>query len=121
MKMFKEGLYAYYYKKSGWIPVRLFAVTETEKKTIVHLSCYALLFDKPEEVHISAESPLMAEHIPMNGAYFRELELVREEARYPDEEFLYKQWLEQWNDGKEHYYSAELGFILEELAKGEYD
>lgn len=114
---YKTGLYGYRYGDKGWIPVRLFAVTYAEEKTILHMTFFFMLYDTPADIAISADSPMLIEHLALNADNFKDAVLLEESAAYPDEEMLYANWLTLWNDGSGYYYSVSPDDVVADALK----
>ncbi|HPJ70256.1 MAG TPA: hypothetical protein PLF44_05190 [Candidatus Mcinerneyibacteriales bacterium] len=114
------SLYAIPYK-GGYLAFKVFAVTLTDEASIIHITLYAALFDSPEEVAVTRETPLFLAHLPIREEFLApHATLVSEGDVYSDEEQIYKNWLAEWNEGLASICSIPLGNLLDELisAKG---
>jgi len=114
------SLYATPYK-GGYLAFKVFAVTLTDDASIIHITLYAALFDRPEEVTVTEATPLFLEHLPIREEYLAPDAIpVSEGSVFPEEEQVYKNWLTDWNEGATSICAIPLGELLDGLisAKG---
>jgi hypothetical protein len=108
-------LYAYPYR-DGYLAYKVFAVTLTETFSVIHITLFAAFFDKPEEVDITSETPLLMEHIPIKNEFLAGGSLpVKELPIYSHEEQIYKNWLREWNEERAPVYAITVEELIREL------
>ncbi|HPE29234.1 MAG TPA: hypothetical protein PLJ93_02665 [Candidatus Mcinerneyibacteriales bacterium] len=109
------ALYAIPYKE-GFLAFKVFAVTLTDEASIIHIILYAALFDRPEDVVVTEETPLFMAHLPIREDVLAPLALpVSQGSVFPEEEQIYKNWLTEWNEGAASICAVPLAELLDGL------
>jgi|MTBAKSStandDraft_2_1061841.scaffolds.fasta_scaffold03081_6 hypothetical protein len=113
--MITGAFYATPYK-GGYLAFKVFAVTLTDEGAIIHITLYAALFDRPEDVVLTEETPLFMAHLPIREEVLAPGALhVSQGSVFPEEEQVYKNWLMEWNEGAASICAVPLAELLDEL------
>ncbi len=113
------GYYAVAYK-NGFVPVKIFAITETEATTLYHITIFTGLYDRIEQIPPPDEHDYLVEHVAVVARIF-EQEILHFMQNYPvfaDEENLYRIWKDDWNNTQAVYYALRFEELLPALCAG---
>lgn len=114
------GYYAVQFQ-NGYVPIKLFAITDSEKQIIFHITIFSGLYERITDIPLPDEHAFLIEHVAVTADTLDHeiLELLREMPIYPEEENMYRIWRDEWNNGQAIYYSVPFRDLLPLLCKGE--
>lgn len=119
--MLRNGGYYAVKFRNGFVPVKLFAITESDDRVIFHITIFSGLYDHTKDIPAPDEHDFLVEHVAVTADVLDHeiTELLGEMPVYPDEENVYRIWRDDWNNGQAIFYCLPFAELLPILCKGE--